>query len=198
MGTCITVIKLIGAGSLGIATGTLAFSSYKMLPGLIQDHSSSISKFQQMVSYTVNFTRLSFITLGSLASSAFFMLFKYSALRGKHPYLIYAAIAFPLSLIPAAYQAYTTNTSFLGLPQLPKLPAPSKSFTSNLDNSMYLDLGRTSSLDDEEDEQDPENAIIKKQIEINLKSLQSTYKIAASITGAAFAIATIGIAGDKY
>lgn len=105
MGTCITVIKLVGAGSLGLLTGNLAFQAYKRIPELIRQLNNQVSisstaaaSVLQAVTQNVYISSAANVVFASLTTYLFSTAYKYSPPSGKHPYLLYCAVGAPLAL----------------------------------------------------------------------------------------------------
>ncbi|EGV62165.1 hypothetical protein CANTEDRAFT_95056, partial [Yamadazyma tenuis ATCC 10573] len=93
-GTCVNSIKIIGVGSLGLLSGSLAYQSIKLIPQLIEEVSSSVSN----ATYS-NIRLGKFISrvLVGLSTTCFYLAYKYSPGNEKHPYLLYALVGGILS-----------------------------------------------------------------------------------------------------
>ncbi|KAK6882478.1 hypothetical protein K4I79_004689 [Candida tropicalis] len=120
-GTCITTIKLLGVGSLGLLTSSIIYQSLSGLPDLIhqfnaQFNSSSIDFFNKKLDAlkkNIFNNRLINGVLAALTSGLFTMAFKYSPVHEKHPYLVYASIGAPLSLIGLYYKNWKYEQKIL-------------------------------------------------------------------------------------
>ncbi|RCK54880.1 hypothetical protein Cantr_04584 [Candida viswanathii] len=120
-GTCITTIKLLGVGSLGLLTSSIIYQSLSNLPELIhqfnaQFNSSSIDYFNKKLEnlkQNIFNNRLINGVLAALTTGLFTVAFKYSPVHEKHPYLIYASIGAPLSLIGLYYNNWNYEQKIL-------------------------------------------------------------------------------------
>ncbi|PSK40511.1 hypothetical protein C7M61_000156 [Candidozyma pseudohaemuli] len=104
MGTCITVIKVVGASSLGLLSGNLAFQSYKKIPDLIREINNQVSisstaaaSVLKLVMQNVVVSGTANIILATLSAYLFSTAYKYSPPSGRHPYLLYCALGAPLA-----------------------------------------------------------------------------------------------------
>lgn len=104
MGTCITVIKVVGASSLGLLSGNLAFQSYKKIPDLISKINNQVSisstaaaSVLRLVMQNVVVSGTANILLATLSAYLFSTAYKYSPPSGRHPYLLYCALGAPLA-----------------------------------------------------------------------------------------------------
>ncbi|OBA20737.1 hypothetical protein METBIDRAFT_43121 [Metschnikowia bicuspidata var. bicuspidata NRRL YB-4993] len=111
MGRCTTVITLTGATSLGLLTGSLAYQSMKKIPELIrqlnqQASLKAASAEPVLAAIRTNFTVSNAVNvvLASLSTWLFSTIYKHSSAAGKHPYLLYSAVAAPLALATLYYQ----------------------------------------------------------------------------------------------
>ncbi|PVH13608.1 uncharacterized protein CXQ87_001716 [Candidozyma duobushaemuli] len=112
MGTCITVIKVVGASSLGLLSGNLAFQSYKKIPDLISKINNQVSisstaaaSVLRSVMQNVVVSGTANILLATLSAYLFSTAYKYSPPSGRHPYLLYCALGAPLAA--ASYHLQT-------------------------------------------------------------------------------------------
>ncbi|KAI3404479.1 hypothetical protein KGF56_002671 [Candida oxycetoniae] len=118
--SCISTIKLLGLGSLGLLTTSIIYQSIQNIPQLIDGINSiyqlNLSTLNHQILKTKQYILGSRIINGVLTglSTLFFSLaFKYSAVDEKHPYLIYAAIGAPLSLFGLYYKAWIYEDKIL-------------------------------------------------------------------------------------
>ncbi|KAH3664197.1 hypothetical protein OGAPHI_004548 [Ogataea philodendri] len=207
MGTCLKIVKLVGIGSLGLATTSFGFAAYKTVPDIINSLNLSIASSQQLADKFKSLVlriRVSFGTFGTLASTLFAMAFTRSPVSGKHPYLIYAALGAPLC---AAYYGYSVLPLELEISKAPQKREVTKSapkepkindLTSPLDNSVYNDLGTDTESVKEEVEEDEQfkELELKSATVANLQSLKIGYTYSSLVSGVAFLLATIGYLGD--
>lgn len=120
MGTCITVIKVIGASSLGLLTGTMALEKYKAIPDLMARlnseesiHSASGKNMLKKILTHVFTISGASIGLASLTSYLFSTAYKYSPLTARHPYLMYCALGAPLAVAALQYKSWGTEFKLL-------------------------------------------------------------------------------------
>lgn len=106
MGKCITVIKLVGASSLGLLTGSLTYQSLLAIPEMIRRLNHQVSVSSQAAAPVFNnivrslaCSQVVNAVLTAVSTYSFYMAYKYSAPSGKHPYLIYSALGAPLALV---------------------------------------------------------------------------------------------------
>ena len=127
-GTCITTIKLLGVGSLGLLSSSIIYQSLTKLPEFIHQFNcqfntdkdngtnSSITLFEQQLYRLKNIifgNRLINGALTTISTGLFALAFKYSVSNERHPYLIYAALGAPLSLISLYYNIYSVEEKIL-------------------------------------------------------------------------------------
>ncbi|EMG49326.1 ATG33 Autophagy-related protein 33 [Candida maltosa Xu316] len=124
-GTCITTIKFLGVGSLGLLTSSIVYQSITNLPNLIQQFNcqfqpsastSAIELFNQQLSKLKTFifgNRLINGGLTVLSTALFTLAFKYSPVYEKHPYLIYSALGAPLTLIVLYFKNWNYEATLL-------------------------------------------------------------------------------------
>lgn len=199
MGRCITLIKVGGILSLGAVSSVLSLSAFygvSQLQELVQyDQTTFAGKFQKLV----NVTRVALCGFGSLSSWLFFTAFTKSASRGKHPYLVYAALGFPVTLLAYALTAVPREQNTLRIKFSPQKPSKQKTQeVSPLDDSVYGEV-----RSEEEDaagavEHEVELSIKRNEARNNMEGLKNGYSVASAISWIAFAIAAVGITGDKY
>lgn len=155
MGKCLTIIKLVGVGSLGLSTAAVLFTS-----ATISKYTQASSQEQQKVVSTgdkssllklINIAKCTVLGLGSLASYLFYMAFTRAPMYERHPYLIYSALSFPVSLglwyftssgLESQLKSNTTTQTVIKKQKkIVKELVPSSDEKSPLDNSTYGDLG---------------------------------------------------------
>ncbi|CAK9439697.1 uncharacterized protein LODBEIA_P37970 [Lodderomyces beijingensis] len=119
-GTCISTIKVLGLGSLGLLTTSIIYQSIQNIPQLINQINSiyqfNLSQLNHQIYKTKTFILGSRIVNGlltGLSTVLFSLAFKYSSADEKHPYLIYAAIGAPLSLLGLYYNAWFAEDKIL-------------------------------------------------------------------------------------
>lgn len=141
MGTCITVIKIIGASSLGLLSGTMALQKYKAVPDLLarlnKEESIHLASGSHLLSSIVSRVFVASgasVALASLASYLFSTAYKYSPLSAQHPYLVYCAIGGPVAL--AAYHYKSWGTEY-------RLGQRSKSYKAHVEKTEQPEGGAT-------------------------------------------------------
>lgn len=120
MGTCITVIKVVGASSLGLLSGNLAFQSYKKIPDLIRQINNQVSisstaaaSVLKKVMQNVVVSGSANLILAALSAYLFSTAYKYSPPSGRHPYLLYCAVGAPLAAALYHLQTWGTDVKIL-------------------------------------------------------------------------------------
>lgn len=105
MGTCITVIKLLGASSLGLLTSSLTYQARLQIPQLISRLNAQVSVASSQASVVlddISVNNLIFkvlnVAVATLSTGLFVLAYKYSPATEKHPYLVYSALGAPLAL----------------------------------------------------------------------------------------------------
>ncbi|EGW32752.1 uncharacterized protein SPAPADRAFT_60104 [Spathaspora passalidarum NRRL Y-27907] len=122
-GTCISTIKLLGWGSLGLLTTSLTYQSAYQIPQFItkiKREVTSSSTFQTQlkdVVCSIVGSRFVNIALGVLATGLFSLAYEYSPLDEKHPYLLYSAIGAPLTIIGLYARVYKYENRMLSKKQ---------------------------------------------------------------------------------
>lgn len=118
MGTCVTVIKVIGFSSLGLLSASLTYLSIQTIPDLITRlknqvsiTATSASAVLDAVTSTLTFSKLSNVLLSAVSSGAFYLAYKYSPPLEKHPYLIYSGLGAPLALLSLYFQGSKADGS---------------------------------------------------------------------------------------
>lgn len=148
MGKCLTIVKLVGIGSLGLSSTAFFISAHYCVPTILKSKNDEIkAKITKLISNL----RLSFWGLGSIATYLFYQAYTRSPSFGQHPYLIYAALTFPCALIYNYYGNFNTEQILINDENekityrkekkiVEKVIQPEEE-TSPLDNSVYNDLG---------------------------------------------------------
>lgn len=105
MGTCVTVIKLVGFSSLGLLSASLTYLSIQSIPNLIARLNNQVSitagsssAVLDAISCNLTASKLSSVLLTAVSSGMFLLAYKYSPLLEQHPYLIYSGLGAPLAL----------------------------------------------------------------------------------------------------
>lgn len=122
--TCITVIKVLGASSLGLLTSSLAYQSIQSIPLLINQLNAranfNFAEISAGVRSKITWTRVINVVAGVLSAGLLSVAFKYSSPKDKHPYIIYSALSAPLALLGTYYQSYGYETKLLRKKGVPR------------------------------------------------------------------------------
>lgn len=108
-GTCVTTIKVLGVALLGLLTSSLVYTVYDEIPRLIKEIStngveaSSNKKSCGSLSCFVPGVRATLGVLGGASTFLFSLAYLYSPAYAQHPYLIYASLVSPLTLVGVYY-----------------------------------------------------------------------------------------------
>lgn len=210
MGKCLTIVKLVGIGSLGISSGAFLVSSLSYVPKAA--NSLQLGELKVKVSKLITGLRLGFWGLGSLASYLLYEAYARSPVYGKHPYLIYAALSFPVALAYNYYYAFSDEQKLVKdseekiiyrteKKKVEKVVSPEED-KSPLDNSVYNDLGNRDPKV-EETEVDVEVPTVS-QVELSeptfkelLSTVSESHLYTGAILGVGFLLGSIGYIGDN-
>lgn len=99
-GTCVNSIKLMGLGSIGLLTGSLAYQSVQIIPKLINELNHNLTNDNWSL---IKCGKVINKVLLGISTSCFVLSYKYSPTNEKHPYLIYALLG---TLISYGYTYY--------------------------------------------------------------------------------------------
>lgn len=107
MGRCLSIIKISGATSLGLLTGSLVYQTWEVIPQLIRELNNLTTAVKQLstlkaISSTFTITNIFHVASALCSTGLFYMAYKYSPPSGKHPYLVYSALG-PLLAIASLY-----------------------------------------------------------------------------------------------
>ena len=212
MGKCLTIVKLVGIGSLGLTSGSYLLTSFNIIPSVVAKTTGDYSSLKEKISKLFVSLRLGFWSLGSLSSYLFYQAYAKSPAYGKHPYLIYAALAFPIALGYNYFYAFGEEQKLIKNEEekiiyrhqkktVKEVISPEED-TSPLDNSSYNDLGsQTPKL--EEKEVDVQVPVVNKVelAEETYKSILSevatSHLYTGAILGTGFFLSIIGYFGDN-
>ncbi|CDR36352.1 CYFA0S01e00760g1_1 [Cyberlindnera fabianii] len=221
MGTCLAVIKVIGTTSLGLFAGTVVTmtSGSEILKHVLLSSSGSVTLSDQsygLVKKQITWFGAVLAALGTISTTAFQLAYTSAPRSMKHPYLIYASLVFPVSAgvyYGISGRALKNWYGFKGLLQeqgkkkkqdedaVVQKKADKKQVVSDLDNSIYKDLGETSAdeaanAEDEEIEAEVEAHLNERSAIDALNKVQLGNKIVSALSTLGFVVATIGIYGD--
>lgn len=109
-GTCSTTLKVIGVTSIGLLGSSLSFQGMKAIPNMIRNINSGDKPVDlQLAARTVRLGGAISTFLTGLASVALFLIYKAAPVNEKHPYLIYTALAAPVSMGLIWYKSWTNQ-----------------------------------------------------------------------------------------
>lgn len=216
MGKCLTIVKLVGIGSLGIAGANYLYSAKALIPKILSLHDLTSTKAKNSITNLIVRARSLFWSFGSIASYLFYEAFKCSSPTGRHPYLVYAALIPPLGLLFNYYWVFGSEAKLLescsGEPhvtykkvkKMVKTKKPVESEKSPLDNSEYSDLGNPPEAEEETEVEEEvpvtEPAVIlsASETKTELEKLKVGYFYTGMIATFGFALSAIGYWGDQY
>ncbi|KAG7846754.1 hypothetical protein KL941_002547 [Ogataea angusta] len=207
MVSCLRIVKLVGIGSLGLATSSFGLAAYNAVPDLINSTKLSILDSRELRNRFRGLlvqVRSILAVFGTAASVLFSMAYTRSPVTGKHPYLVYAALGAPLCAAHYCYGVLPLELQIFRSPQkrdpgaLPAKTSKTDDLTSPLDNSVYNDLGTESDAVREEPAEDEQfqELELKTETIARLQALKLGYSYSSLISGAALLLATIGYLGD--
>lgn len=219
MGACLTVIKVVGTASLGLYAGAVAtnLTTHDILVQCLT--ATDITTAQRANAVIKDKLRASarlLGALGSLATTAFLLAYTQAPPALKHPYLLYAALVAPISTAVYTVLIKADVTKYCEMQKAKKMRPSSankqkkESLVSDLDNSVYKDLGDVLTTSDEDDARSAsaaqdEDEEIEQEVELHLnqKTLLSILnhvhlgdKITSVLSIAGFVLATVGLYGD--
>ncbi|ODV87921.1 hypothetical protein CANARDRAFT_20649 [[Candida] arabinofermentans NRRL YB-2248] len=164
MGRCLTVIKLIGIGSIGISSTIAGIASYSALPELkAKVEYAEEGNETGLLKKLVNVVRYSYISFNSISAYMFYLAYSNSNVTGKHPYLIYCIIGSTVGIANYLYGSFKQEKQLLSIKPVEE-PKPSKvkkvvkqkkpksvleEERSPLDGSVYNDLGKSMNVEEE-------------------------------------------------
>lgn len=209
MGTCLTISKLVGIGSLGIPTANYIYSAEVVIPKILKGDVTSDESKKQITSLIVRARGL-FWGAGSLASFLFYESFKCAPPELKHPYLIYSALIVPIGLLYNYYNLYDTEQALVdsseGKPlteykTVKKTVAePAEEESSPLDNSSYGDLGKPQTKEKVVEEkvpvEVPAKVLTADETKAKLLELKKGYLYSGAIVGLGFLLSLVGYLGE--
>lgn len=125
-GTCITTIKVLGASSLGLLTGSLVYQSIQSIPLLINklqyEVAISSTELLSQIKLIITVSRVSNLVFGSISSGLLWLAYLASSSRDKHPYIIYSTFSIPIALATLYYQSYKYESKLLSKSTIPVVP----------------------------------------------------------------------------
>jgi autophagy-related protein 33 len=214
MGTCLAVIKVIGVTTLGVYTGSVAtnaLNGYDIVKYVLES-SATINNIKQINAFITKKLATNGIflsVLGSISSIAFQLAYNAAPARSKHPYLIYSSLVFPISSVIYGLVSRKQLLKFFYLDWFLANSKPVKDakpkkepIRSELDNSVYKDLGDSSSVDEHGEDEDAEIEaevdfhLSKRVAQEALDSVQFANKFVSVLSVLGFVIASVGVHGD--
>lgn len=212
MGTCITAVKFVGATSLGLLTGLLAYQSLQAIPDLIaqlnlQVGITAASLLLTAAKTNVYIGRIVNLLLAAVASGLFYTAYKYE----RHPYLLYAALGAPLAVGSAHSAAWKPELRLLKRQAADAPEKPTERSTELLGKS-YIHVSddlSSNALTPESStpllprsnpgvEQEVDDSLAKKEFVRDLQLTKRAFAVGSALLAVAFALAGVGLAGDVY
>lgn len=212
MGKCLTIVKLVGIGSLGITSGSYFLTSFQLIPKIVANTAGDYKSLKEKICKLFVSLRLSFWSLGSISSYLFYQAYSKSPSYGKHPYLIYAALTFPIALGYNYYYSFNNEQKLIKNEEekiiyrqekktVTEVSNPEED-TSPLDNSSYNDLGnQTPKLEEKEVEV---TVPVVNRVELAeetyksiLSQISESHLYTGVILGTGFLLSVIGYIGDN-
>lgn len=210
-------IKIIGVGSLGLLTSSLAYQSIKQIPQLI----NQVEIYDKDVYENLKLNGRLNKVLAGLASASFYLAYKFSPINAKHPYLIYALVGTVVSY------GYTFVNSMEDVRKVRKFKAPKASgkeakpvkTEEEIDElgKSYIHVSDEESTststpsgsapnspitkannENEDIEYEINLALFKKEIKNCLLRIKQNYLVSASGAGVSLLLATVGIIGETF
>lgn len=197
MGTCLAVIKVVGITSLGLFTGgvcTNVLNGSDIVEYVINSSSkSNIKQINSIIIKKIKTNAIYLSVVGSISTIAFQLAYFGAPARYQHPYLIYSSLIFPISSILYGLLSKDSILKYFNLDSLIK-SNKREPIRSELDNSVYKDLGENS--EDDEIEEEVEFHLSKKIAIEALDKLKDVNKIVSVISFIGLLITSVGVHGD--
>lgn len=205
MGKCLTIVKLVGVGSLGIAT----FAAGGALYALTRFQAGKMDR-KPLLDLT-RYVEYAIAGLGSVASYLFYTAFARAKSYEQHPYLLYAAMAFPVTLGAWYYAVMphqgelksnsVTKTVIKKEKKVVRELVPSSDEKSPLDDSTYGDLGNSEPIYKQvEVEVDVPTTVVVDLDSVSLaeltRKLKCGFVYCASALGLGLFISVVGFLGE--
>lgn len=211
MGKCLTIVKLVGIGSLGLSSGLFLYASQLQVPQLLKASGTPTLEFKKKLSTIITTVRAQFWSLGSLASYLFYQAYTRSPSFGKHPYLVYAGLVFPIALAYNYYFAFNNEqmilnntedeTTYTTETKIVKTTVPAQEEASTLDNSSYNILGESPKIVEKEVQVEVPTTSKVELTEATFNDILpvvlDSYYASGAILGAGFLMAAVGYIGDN-
>lgn len=113
-GTCSTSIKVVGVASIGLLGASLSFLGLRAIPNLIRNINSGDQPVRlQVAARLVRFGSAAAAVWTAVTSVALAAIYRAAPTSGKHPYLIYTAVAAPLALGLVGYKSWKNQKRVL-------------------------------------------------------------------------------------
>lgn len=181
MGTCVTVIKLIGFSSLGLLSGSLTYLSIQAIPDLITQLNNQVSvsaasatSILDSIAQNLTVSKISNVLLTAISSGMFYLAYKYSPPLEKHPYLIYSGLGAPLAIAALYVQGLSADGA---------IAKRSTARTAKL--SRKNTVAEPAAAEPAPPKKDDEDALGKSYIHVSDDSLSNTLTPGSSAPGSA-------------
>lgn len=193
MGTCLTVIKVVGTSALGIYAGTSIanLTSFDIFSRVLNSYSvnnniKSSKEIVQVIKAKLLVNGIFKNALGLISSIAFYLAYSSGPKALKHPYLIYSGLVFPICSLSLGLISGKAIHKLLF-----ECSAGAKTeVKSGLDDSVYNDLGEA------DIEEEVELHLRKENLLNFISGLKIANRINSVVSLAGFVVSVIGIYGD--
>ncbi|ANZ74009.1 BA75_01101T0 [Komagataella pastoris] len=199
---CSLITKIIGTGSLGIATGVLGYASSRGIDNLVTliDNNKLDQRIRRLVARVLRSTRYIVAICMTTGSYLLVETFRRSPVSARHLYLIYASLGLPTFALYYGWNVWPLETTILEkLSQSvngSSMQQRRQKITerSSLDGSAYVSVEGEMTEDNVEDE--VEWAIERNQVRNSLAKLSKVYAKGTLLSGLSFCLALVGVIGE--
>ncbi|KAI0464814.1 hypothetical protein LJB42_000024 [Komagataella kurtzmanii] len=199
---CSNITKIVGTGSLGIATGVLGYACSRGIDNLVTliDNNKLDQRVRRLVARVLRSTRYIVAICMTTGSYLLVETFRRSPASARHLYLIYASLGLPMLALYYGWNVWPLETTILkklsrsqnGSPLQQKKQDITE--RSSLDGSAYVSVEGELMEDNVEDE--VEWAIERNQVRNSLTKLGKLYAKGTLLSGLSFCLALVGILGE--
>ncbi|AOA60552.1 Hypothetical protein PP7435_CHR1-0749 [Komagataella phaffii CBS 7435] len=199
---CSNITKIVGTGSLGIATGVLGYACLRGIDNLVTliDNNKLDQRMRRLVGRVLRSTRYIVAICMTTGSYLLVETFRRSPASARHLYLIYASLGLPTLALYYGWNVWPLETTILkklsrsqnGSPLQQKKQDITE--RSSLDGSAYVSVEGELMEDNVEDE--VEWAIERNQVRNSLTKLGKLYAKGTLLSGLSFCLALVGILGE--
>lgn len=211
-GTCITTIKYLGVGVLGLTLLLIIYQTYEIIPRLIREVLVLLDVVA--IKKKVTISLIIHTLAGAAASLLFYTAYKYSPSFEKHPYLIYSGLCLVAVAIGVWYgYPVTRSAKPAAKPVVAKKAVKHDEpldklyvHVSDEDLSVISTPSSTSpnspQLDSVEDTKEIDDvvalSVAKHEAVVTMESISLGYLFAGIVGAVGTVLGLIGIAGDAF